>query len=94
MLAYGDDEGNPALEASPPAVPRDEDKEYMELFYTYQALLDEVKRLHAIDESRVRQGDPKELRRNDTDPGAIQEPLGTPNPPSYDRPLAVAMGPA
>jgi len=48
LLSYGYDPENPALDERLEAAPRDADKEYMELFYTYQALLDEVRRLYAV----------------------------------------------
>ena len=45
MLSYGYDPENPALDERLEAKPVDEDREYLELWYTYQALLDEVRRL-------------------------------------------------
>ena len=74
MLSYGYDPGNPALDERLEAKPRDEDKEYMELFYTYQALLEEVRRLNDEAE-QVRRRDSEEPPRTSYYAGALKVTL-------------------
>jgi hypothetical protein len=74
MIQYGCDEGNPALEERVEVQPRDEDREYMELFYTYQALLEEVRRLH--EEERVRQATADESPSPTEHSGSVTQPMG------------------
>ena len=90
MLNYGYDPENPALDERLEAKPRDEDKEYMELYYTYQALLEEVRRLYAAE--RVREAATEKPPSNAQHPQRIPFDLGTVGRKLWASPTAPLIG--